>query len=92
MVAVMVVATVVAMVVVAVVLVVVAMVVGERMVAVLVELVGVAVVAVGAAVAAIEGYGWHLEKVLWTQVLPIVWWILSLARSGSMHWSPVRTL
>ena len=35
---------------------------------------GVKVVAVaeGAAVAATEGYGWRLAKVLWTQVLPIV--------------------
>ena len=51
----------------------------------------VAVVAVVAAVAAIEGYGWRLLRVLWTQALPIVLWILSFVESGSIHWSPQMT-
>jgi hypothetical protein len=34
----------------------------------------VVAVAVSAAVAAIEGYGWRLTRVLWTQALPIVLW------------------
>jgi len=49
------------------------------------------VVAVVAVVAATEGYGWRLLRVLWTQALPIAWWILSFVESGNIHWSPRLT-
>ena len=49
------------------------------------------VVAVVAVVVETEGYGWRLLRVLWTQALPIVLWILSFVESGSIHWSPQMT-
>ena len=50
----------------------------------------VVVVAEDAAPAATEGYGWRLKRVLWTQALPIVLWILWLLPIAVIHWSPWR--